>query len=40
MPLIEGMTYAHEHTTIDLSSLKKTEDTNLNCFDEKVSEYK
>lgn len=40
MPLREGITYAHEHTTIDLSSLKKTEDTNLNCFDETVAEYK
>ncbi|GEK92147.1 phosphotriesterase family protein [Alkalibacterium kapii] len=38
--LIEGYTYAHEHTTIDLSSLKKTEDTNLNLFDETVEEYK
>lgn len=40
MPLKEGITYAHEHTTIDLSSLKKTDDTNLNCFDETVAEYK
>lgn len=40
MPLIEGITYAHEHTTIDLSSLKKTDDTNLNCFDETIEEYK
>lgn len=38
--LVEGLTYAHEHTTIDLSSLKKTEDTNLNLFDETVEEYK
>lgn len=40
MPLVEGITYAHEHTTIDLSSLKKTDDTNLNCFDETIEEYK
>ncbi|AQS52784.1 hypothetical protein BW727_100391 [Jeotgalibaca dankookensis] len=40
MPLVEGITYAHEHTTIDLSSLKHTEDTNLNCFEETVKEYK
>ncbi|GEK89692.1 phosphotriesterase-related protein [Alkalibacterium putridalgicola] len=38
--LVDGYTYAHEHTTIDLSSLKKTEDTNLNLFDETVEEYK
>ncbi len=40
MPLVEGITYVHEHTTIDLSSLKKTDDTNLNCFDETIVEYK
>lgn len=39
MPLVPGMTYAHEHTTIDLSSLKNTDDTNLDCFDETVKEY-
>lgn len=38
--IVDGITYAHEHTTIDLSSLKKTEDTNLNCFDETLAEYK
>lgn len=38
--IVDGYTYAHEHTTIDLSSLKKTEDTNLNLFDETVEEYK
>lgn len=38
--LVEGLTYVHEHTTIDLSSLKKTEDTNLNTFKETVEEYK
>lgn len=40
MPLVHGITYAHEHTTIDLSSLKGTEDTNLNCYEETVKEYK
>jgi phosphotriesterase-related protein len=40
MPLKNGMTYAHEHTTIDLSALKGTDDTNLNCFDETVEEFK
>lgn len=38
--LLDGITYMHEHTTIDLSRLKNTDDTNLNCFDETVSEYK
>lgn len=38
--LVDGYTYAHEHTTIDLSSLKKTEDTNLNCLEETIEEYK
>ncbi|MFP9075395.1 phosphotriesterase-related protein, partial [Enterococcus faecalis] len=38
--ILEGITYMHEHTTIDLSRLKKSDDTNLNCFDETVSEYK
>ena len=40
MSLLEGYTYAHEHTTIDLSSLKKVEDTNLNCFKQTIEEYK
>lgn len=30
----------HEHTTIDLSRLKNIDDTNLNCYEETVSEYK
>lgn len=38
--LVEGYTYAHEHTTIDLSSLKKSDDTRLDCFNETVEEYK
>lgn len=40
MVLKEGVTYMHEHTTIDLSRLKKIDDTNLNCYDETVAEYK
>lgn len=39
MPLVEGITYAHEHTTINLSSLKNTPDTNLDCYEETVKEY-
>lgn len=38
--LLDGITYMHEHTTIDLSRLKNIDDTNLNCFNETVSEYK
>lgn len=30
----------HEHTTIDLSRIKNIDDTNLNCFEETVAEYK
>ncbi|HZJ85865.1 MAG TPA: hypothetical protein VFC83_01970 [Erysipelotrichaceae bacterium] len=36
----KGYTYMHEHTTIDLSRIKNDKDTNLNCFDETVNEYK
>ncbi|MEA4830793.1 MAG: phosphotriesterase-related protein, partial [Enterococcus thailandicus] len=32
--LLDGITYMHEHTTIDLSRLKNIDDTNLNCFEE------
>ena len=35
-----GITLIHEHTTIDLSGVKKIDDTNLNCFDETVEEFK
>lgn len=38
--LLDGITYMHEHTTIDLSRLKNIDDTNLNCFNETVAEYK
>ena len=40
MERLEGITYCHEHTTIDLSPIKETDDTNLNCFEETVLEYK
>lgn len=30
----------HEHTTIDLSRVKQLEDTNLNCKDETITEFK
>lgn len=40
MVLVDGLTYMHEHTTIDLSRIKYIDDTNLNCFDETVAEYK
>jgi phosphotriesterase-related protein len=38
--LVDGITLIHEHTTIDLSGVKKIDDTNLNCFDESVAEFK
>ena len=37
---LDGITYMHEHTTIDLSRLKHNDDTNLNCFEETVEEFK
>ena len=40
MTFIDGITYMHEHTTIDLSRSKNIDDTNLNCFDETVEEFK
>lgn len=40
MVLKPGITYMHEHTTIDLSRLKNIDDTNLNCYSETVLEYK
>jgi len=39
MTLLEGITYMHEHVTIDLSGAKGTDDTNLDCFDETVQEF-
>lgn len=40
MGLIHGITYMHEHTTIDLSRIKNIDDTNLNCFEETIKEFK
>lgn len=40
MILKDGITFMHEHTTIDLSSLKKDPDTHLNCYEETVEEYR
>lgn len=40
MGLKNGITYMHEHTTIDLSRIKNIDDTNLNCFEETVAEFK
>lgn len=39
MVLVDGITYMHEHTTIDLSRLKGDQDTNLNCFEETIKEF-
>ncbi|MDO4431987.1 MAG: phosphotriesterase-related protein [Aerococcaceae bacterium] len=39
MVLLDGITYMHEHTTIDLSRLKGDQDTNLDCFDETIKEF-
>lgn len=38
--LVPGMTYSHEHIAIDLSDIKKTEDTRLDCMDETIREFK
>lgn len=38
--LVDGITYMHEHTTINLASVKKNDDTDLNCFEQTVEEYK
>ncbi|WP_102029083.1 phosphotriesterase family protein [Salirhabdus sp. Marseille-P4669] len=35
-----GITYMHEHTTIDLSEVKNNEDCQLDVFSETVREYK
>ena len=40
MTFTQGITYMHEHTTINLSGIKKTDDTNLDCFAETVLEFK
>lgn len=38
--LKDGMTYMHEHTTIDLSEVKNNEDCKLDVFSETVREFK
>jgi len=38
--LVPGMTYSHEHIAIDLSGIKKTEDTRLDCMEETIKEFK
>lgn len=38
--LENGITYMHEHTTIDLSEIKCNEDCQLDVFSETVKEYK
>ena len=38
--LVPGITYSHEHIAIDLSGIKKTEDTRLDCMDETIREFK
>lgn len=38
--LENGITYMHEHTTIDLSEVKNNEDCQLDTFDETVREFK
>ena len=36
---MSGYTLMHEHTTIDLSGVKKDMDCRLDCYDETVKEY-
>lgn len=38
--LKNGITYMHEHTTIDLSEVKNNEDCKLDVFPETVREFK
>ncbi|GIN87362.1 hydrolase [Heyndrickxia sporothermodurans] len=38
--LVSGITYMHEHTTIDLSDVKNTEDCHLDVFNETLKEYR
>lgn len=35
-----GITYSHEHIAIDLSGIKNTDDTRLDCMEETVREFK
>jgi phosphotriesterase-related protein len=40
MKLLDGITYMHEHVTIDLSGIKKDLDCKLNVLDETIEEFK
>jgi phosphotriesterase-related protein len=40
MRLLDGITYMHEHVTIDLSGIKKDLDCRLNTFEETIEEFK
>ena len=40
MVLENGFTLMHEHTTIDLSKVKKDDDCILDCFEQTSKEYK
>lgn len=40
MPLNQGITYMHEHTTIDLSGVKKDIDCKLDLLEETINEFK
>lgn len=40
MKLLDGITYMHEHVTIDLSGIKKDLDCRLNVLDETIEEFK
>lgn len=35
-----GITYVHEHITIDLSGVKDNDDCNLNCLEATIKEFK
>lgn len=39
MKLLDGITYSHEHVTIDLSGVKNNEDCNLNDYEKTVEEF-
>lgn len=38
--LESGITFSHEHIAIDLSGIKKTEDTRLDCMEETIKEFR
>ena len=40
MKLLDGITYMHEHTTIDLSGIKKDLDCRLDTFEDTIEEFK